>query len=317
MKTDMEFAMNRNGMLRFFAMGILAGMVMTGCGTVQNTAEPTAEALTEAPSAIETTETAEVSTADTAERAEGSSMKETLEGLDGVIHVEVVEPMEGATFFSEKYMVTFEQPLDWSDPSKGTFPQRVEVGICDDAEINVLETDGYSLVDELFPEITMGFDDEPEMTHLITKSGNYVHVEHRFFGKSQPEDMNYSDTKYWEYHTPENAANDYHKIYTTLAPLFGDRWVSVGTSRGGLMTNVYAKYFPEDMQVYIAYVAPCSDGIDNRNMYRFIYEEAGEGIFVCTSFSLLCSHFVCFRHLCRDHAPETGGRGYRRPCGGV
>ena len=203
-------------------------------------------------------------------------MKEVLENLDGVISVEVVEPQEGASFFSEKYIVTFEQPLDWSDLSKGTFPQRVEVGLCDDAEINVLETNGYALMDAMAPGMTLGMDDQPEMTHLITKSGNYFNVEHRFFGGSRPADLQNTEVKYWEYHTPENAANDYHKIYTTLAPLFGDRWVSVGNSRGGLMTNVYAMYFPDDMRAFIPYVAPCSDGLYSDSMYQFVYEEIGD-----------------------------------------
>lgn len=210
-------------------------------------------------------------------KAKEKIWKETLEALDGVSKVETVPINEGQNFFQQKYIVTFDQPLDWKDPSRGTFPQRVEVGLSDSAEINVLETNGYALNDIFYgKKELLGADDQPEMTHLITKSGNYFNIEHRFFGGSKPADMSNSDTKYWEYHTPENAANDYHKIFTTLAPVFGDRWVSVGTSRGGLMTNVYAKYFPDDMMAYIPYVAPCSDGLDGDSMYRFVYEEIGD-----------------------------------------
>ena len=212
-------------------------------------------------------------------------MQEKLEKLDGVSRVEVIQPAEGATYFSERYLLIFDQPLDWQDPSKGTFPQRVVLCLRDDAEINVLETQGYCLPDYTIPESireamnVLGMDLLPEMLNLVTKSGNYINVEHRFFGGSRPDDLSNTDTKYWEYHTPENAANDYHRIYTVLAPFLGNRWVSVGTSRGGLMTNVYAKYFPEDMDVYIPYVAPCSDGITNDNMYRFVYEEIGDAAY--------------------------------------
>ena len=208
-------------------------------------------------------------------------MRESLEKLDGVSRVEVIQPAEGSAYFSERYLVIFDQPLDWKDPSKGTFPQRVAVEICDGAEINVLETQGYCLPDYMVPESmretmnVLGMDAAPEIAGLVTKSGNYINVEHRFFGESRPEDMSNTDTKYWEYHTPENAANDYHRIYTALSPILGERWVSVGTSRGGLMTNVYAKYFPEDMKVYIPYVAPCSDGFESNSMYRFANEEIG------------------------------------------
>ena len=214
--------------------------------------------------------------------AAGTSLQEALEKLDGVTGVKVIEPAEGSDFFSERYIVTFEQPLDWKDPSKGTFPQRVVVELCDGAEINVLETQGYCLTDYMIPESMreslnmLGRDMPPEMISLVTKSGNYISVEHRFFGESGPADLSNTDTKYWEYFTPENAANDYHRIYTALAPLLGSLWVSVGTSRGGLMTNAYAKYFPEDMSAYIAYVAPCSDGLSGDSMYRFVYEEIGD-----------------------------------------
>ena len=215
--------------------------------------------------------------------AAGTSMKETLEKIDGVISVEVIEPAEGSAFFSERYLVRFEQPLDWTDPSKGTFPQRVAVCLSDGAEINVMETQGYCLPDLAVPESVreamnmLGTDaNAPEMTRLVTKSGNYIDVEHRFFGESRPADMSNTGMKYWEYHTPENAANDLHRIYTALAPLLCERWVAVGTSRGGLMTNVYAKYYPEDMDVYIPYAAPCSDGFSSDSMYKFIYEEIGD-----------------------------------------
>ena len=218
--------------------------------------------------------------------AAGTSMKETLENIPGVISVEVIEPAEGSVLFSERYLVIFDQPLDWKDPSKGTFPQRVLVNLSDDAEINVLETQGYCLTDYQYPESVrqmvsiLGMDAiVSEMTGLVTKSGNYICVEHRFFGGSRPADLSNTGLKYWEYHTPENAANDLHSVYSALAPLLGERWVSVGTSRGGLMTNVYAKYFPEDMDVYIPYVAPCSDGITNDNMYRFVYEEIGDAAY--------------------------------------
>ena len=255
-------------MKRFFSLVLALALLLSlaACGTT-NTGE------SETPRAAE------------AQDADAASMKEAIEKLDGVTGVKVIEPAEGAVLFSERYLVTFEQPLDWNDPSVGTFEQRVAVDLCDGAEINVMETQGYCLADYTVPESereamnVLGMDLAPEMLSLVTKCGNYINVEHRFFGASRPADMSNTDTKYWEYHTPENAANDYHRIYTALAPLLGERWVSVGTSRGGLMTNIYAKYYPGDMDVYIPYVAPCSDGIDNDNMYRFVYEEAGNDTF--------------------------------------
>ncbi len=197
-----------------------------------------------------------------------------LSAIDGV--TEVKELWKMSVFFSEKYLVTFEQPLDWSDPSKGSFPQRVEVAIHDDARINVIETDGYCLGDIMAPYY-LALEPAPEISKYY--DGNYIHVEHRFFGNSRPADMSNTDTKYWEYHTAENAANDYHHIYQALSPVLGDKWVSMGSSRGGLMTNVYGYYYPEDMLAYVPYVAPCADGMNDTRMYDFVYTQIGDSAF--------------------------------------
>lgn len=63
-------------------------------------------------------------------------------------------------------------------------------------------------------------------------------AERRFFGESKPADLNCDTLRYWEYMTAENAAKDYHRIYTALYPALGDRWTSFGGSRGGEMTNL-------------------------------------------------------------------------------
>ena len=191
-----------------------------------------------------------------------------IEGISGVKKVWQIP-----YFYSEKYILTFDQPLDWENPSLGTFPQRVEVAIRKDAPVTLMETDGYILPDKISKTYLMY---EPPFELTMEYGGNYVHVEHRFFGDSRPADMSNSDTKYWEYHTAANAAGDYHRIYTSLSPILGDKWISYGGSRGGLMTNVYGYYYPEDMLVYVAYVAPCSDGMGDERFYKHIYTDIGD-----------------------------------------
>ena len=192
--------------------------------------------------------------------------------------VEAIPLDPSAWFFEEKYLVIFEQPLDWNDLDAGSFPQRVEIGLRKDAPFAVMETNGYTLRDK-YPGVQeglaeLGKDDAPEMGRLL--SANYVNVEHRFFGDSRPADMSNTDTRYWEYHTAENAAGDYHRIYQALSPLLGDALVATGSSRGGEMTNVYAYYFPEDMRAYAAYVAPCPVGTEDPRFYEFVYTKIGD-----------------------------------------
>ena len=197
------------------------------------------------------------------------------EALDSVTEVKEIwtAPMYP---FSEKYMMTFEQPLDWSDPSKGTFPQRVEVSINSNPRITVMETEGYCLNDKVSVITAIEAALNPPQETVYMFDGNYVDVEQRFFGDSRPSDMSNEDTKYWEYLTSENSACDYHKIYTELSKVLGDKWIAEGTSRGGLMCNVYGYYYPKDMYVYVPYVAPCSDGLDDERFYSFVNTEIGE-----------------------------------------
>ena len=208
--------------------------------------------------------------------AEEASWQEKLSQAEGVISVEPIPLDASAQFFEEKYLVTFEQPLDWNDPDAGSFPQRVEIGLRGKAPFTVLETGGYSLGDK-YPGSTgldqLGMDDAPEIAQIL--GANYVNVEHRFFGDSRPADMSNTDTRYWEYHTAQNAANDFHRVYQSLSPLLGAEWAATGSSRGGQMTNVYAYFFPEDMRVYAPYVAPCSTGPEDPRFYEFLYTQIG------------------------------------------
>ncbi len=196
-----------------------------------------------------------------------------LSRLDGVISVEKID-MEKRfnSCIESKYLVTFEQPLDWENPDVGTFPQRVEIGFADKASVNFLETDGYSLNAD-----RLKTDHVYELVDMY--SGNYVHIEHRFFGASCPDDLSYDEVKYWEYLTCENSANDYHNIYNKLKPLLGDKWVGYGFSNGGLMTDAYASFFPNDMNLYVSYSAPCADGIADKRFYDFIYNRIGDDSF--------------------------------------
>ncbi len=205
----------------------------------------------------------------------GETVAGRLAGIDGVLKVEKVdmEPSESG-YIKEKYCVTFSHPLDWKHPDAGHFPQRVVVGLADNAAVNFLITDGYILRDS-----SMKMDHIPRIDVINIYKGNSVWVEHRFFGESRPDDLTFDDTKYWEYFTCENSVSDYHDIYTKLAAVLGDRWISTGRSFGGLLTNVYASRYPEDMRAYVSYVAPCSRGPGEERFCDFLYTEIGNSAF--------------------------------------
>jgi hypothetical protein len=59
--------------------------------------------------------------------------------------------------------------------------------------------------------------------------------------------LSFDETKYWEYMTAENSAKDFHSVYAVLSSVLEGDWVSFGTSRGGLMSNLYGYYYPDDV----------------------------------------------------------------------
>lgn len=198
-------------------------------------------------------------------------------GLDGVVGIEAVpqnevdENGEPQFCYRYKYVVTFRQPLDWNDPSAGTFDQRVLVGINDLSAPNVAETQGYFI-----PEKKFGNDPRLDLEKIL--DGNYFEIEHRFFGGSKPEGLSNDDTALWEYLTTYNAASDQNRIISELKKVFTGKWVSTGRSKGGLTANMLSMYYPDAVDLTVSCVAPLCDQIDGR-FYRFTYEEASSALY--------------------------------------
>ncbi|MDO4537504.1 MAG: S28 family serine protease [Coriobacteriales bacterium] len=188
--------------------------------------------------------------------------------LEGVTSVEPIDA-SGSKLFSEKYLITFEQPLDHADPSLGTFPQRVVLGIAKDAEANVLETCGYGMPDE-----AISGDSYPEI--CAAGKRNLIRVEHRFFGQSVPKGLTHESVDEWKYLMSQNAADDYHHIYTELSKVLAGKWAATGASRGGEVCASYTYYYPDDMAISVPIVAPFSSGAEDPRFYTFVYTHIGD-----------------------------------------
>ena len=89
--------------------------------------------------------------------AHAESFREKLLKIDGVISVDVIEQKENV--FAEKYLLTIQQPLDWSNPDSAMFTQRVEIGYQSEQSANVFHVRGYGLNESSFPN-----DDRPDIT---------------------------------------------------------------------------------------------------------------------------------------------------------
>lgn len=167
--------------------------------------------------------------------------------LDGI---EEVKPLPQGEF-AAKYEVMLRQPLDWHDPSAGSFLQRVIVMHAGFDRPTMLITQGYgagfALREEYREEISRLFD------------MNMVFVEHRYFDRSMPGECD------WQYLTAENSAGDLHAVRQLFGKLYPGKWLASGISKGGTTTMLYAAFYPDDVDIYVPYVGPvCTSREDKR-----------------------------------------------------
>lgn len=172
-----------------------------------------------------------------------------------------VEKIPGNDFFTATYKIMVEQPVDHSDPSKGTFLQRVFVA---DKAVNapvVFITEGYSASYAAIPRYIN------ELSPML--DANQICVEHRYFGESWPNPVN------WDYLTVRNAASDQHKVLEIMKRYYTGKWISTGISKGG-QTVVYHRWlYPDDVDISVPYVAPLNFAVEDERHEQFIANVPG------------------------------------------
>ncbi|MGE5182037.1 MAG: S28 family serine protease, partial [Acidobacteriota bacterium] len=143
-----------------------------------------------------------------------------------------------------RYLVVhFIEPVDHADPASPTF--LVEASLLHksyEAPL-VVHTSGYS---------DYYHDSVVELTHLL--AANQISIEHRYFGTSRPEPAD------WTKLTIEQMADDEHDIVTSLRTLYRGAAITTGGSKGGMTAVFYRRFFPDDVDGTVPYVAPISFG---------------------------------------------------------
>lgn len=196
-----------------------------------------------------------------------------LKNHPNIISIKGTDPAEIKDKYTQLYRIQYRQLVDHNDPSKGTFSQKVELGFRAYDRPNVLVTEGYSFSDNN-TSYSSSYAPQNELAHLL--DGNYIFVEHRYFGDSLVfEDFFNSQVDGWEYLTTEQAAGDLHCIVEDFKQVLTGKWLSSGASKGGMTTELYAYYYPHDIDVYVPRVAPFANKFQDERLYKFIFEEAG------------------------------------------
>lgn len=151
-----------------------------------------------------------------------------------------------------KVDLMFMQPIDHDHPEKGTFQQLIHLLHKDFSKPVVLWIEGYS---------SRG-NEEQEITKLL--DANQIMVEHRYFGESVPDSIN------WNYLTIKQAADDHHRIVEAFKAIYPGKWVNSGISKGGQTTMYHRRFYPDDVDVSVCYVAPLNFSDQEPRVYDFL-----------------------------------------------
>ena len=156
------------------------------------------------------------------------------------------------------FVLSYEQPADHRNPLAGSFQQRFTLLHKDTARPMVLHTSGYNV------RISAT---RSEPARLV--DGNQISVEQRFFSPSRPSPADWSTLDIWQ------AATDHHRLVDALDDVYSQRWLSTGASKGGMTSVYHRRFYPDDVDGTIAYVAP-NDAVNAEDSaYTAFFEDVG------------------------------------------
>lgn len=177
-----------------------------------------------------------------------SQLEKMLFDLPDVVFKKLETPEE----FEAAYELHIKQPLDHNDPSKGHIYQRAFLSHKGFNRPMVMATEGYARPRNRMYELTTMLD------------ANQLNIEHRYFGTSVPDSMDYT------YLTFEQMAEDLHHINELFKQLYKSKWISTGISKGGTTTIFYRYFYPNDVDVAVPYVAPVNYEYEEKRIYEFL-----------------------------------------------
>jgi len=162
------------------------------------------------------------------------------------------EKIATANGFEASYKLMIRQDLDHKHPEKGHFYQKVYLNHRSFEAPTVLITEGYNRNTNRIYELSDFLE------------ANQVTVEHRFFGESLPDSLEYNYLNFYQ----ETA--DLHHVNELMKTIYKDDFIASGISKGGTTTIFYRYFYPDDVDVSIPYVAPLNHELEEKRIYEFL-----------------------------------------------
>lgn len=178
--------------------------------------------------------------------------KKYRETIDALQDVEVIGTLTSINEYTNILELRITQPVDHLNPSGATFTQRVYISHIDFSKPMVMITEGY----------TAPRNYTSELASLL--NSNQIVVEHRYFGESCPEPLK------WKFMNVRQAAADHHKIIQIFKELYTGKWLTSGISKGGQTSIFHRKFYPNDVDVTVPYVAPLVFLREDPRVYTFL-----------------------------------------------
>jgi len=179
--------------------------------------------------------------------------------LKQIAFVDSFKVIKNDPFFGSTYEVWFKMHLDHNNPNGPVFPLKGYYSHKDFNKPMVVVIDGYTMYTSRANEITKIID------------ANQLTIEHRFFDKSRPK-----DSIPWTFLTVKQAAADQHQIIQAFKPFYRGKWISTGISKSGQATIYHRRFYPNDVDVSVPYVAPLNFSSEDPRVYPFLKNVGSE-----------------------------------------
>ncbi|HCA87880.1 MAG TPA: aminopeptidase [Streptomyces sp.] len=179
-----------------------------------------------------------------------TDIKDRILAIRGMSLIEE-KPVEGYRYF----VLNYTQPVDHRRPHKGTFQQRITLLHKATDRPTVFFTSGYNVSTN---------PSRSEPTRIV--DGNQVSMEYRFFTPSRPDPADWSKLDIWQ------AASDQHRIHRALKKIYSENWLATGGSKGGMTATYFRRFYPDDMDGTVAYVAPNDARNDEDSAYDRFFD---------------------------------------------
>lgn len=184
---------------------------------------------------------------------ESLDLLDKLNSLAGVEAIEI-SPSNG---YPRAFQIDVTQPVDHNQPDGTQFTQRIYLSHVDESMPMIFAPSGYASSPSSGQELA------------FIMGTNCLNVTHRYFIDAQPSTLD------WQYLTIEQAAADHHHIVELFKRIYKNKWISSGASKSGLTALFHRRFYPNDVDATVAYVAPFIFGPKDMR-YATYLEQIGE-----------------------------------------